>query len=44
VTPADVLGAIARAGRPIDWDHVERWVTYWGLADRLSALRRELGE
>ena len=44
----DDIRAVARtqqrAGRPIDWDHVDRWVTYWGLADRLSALRQELGE
>lgn len=44
----DDIRAVARtqqrAGRSIDWGHVDRWVKYWGLADRLSALRRELEE
>ena len=32
-----------RAGRGIDWSHVERWARYWEICDRASALRERLG-
>jgi hypothetical protein len=31
-----------RAGRTIDWSHVEKWLAEWGEVDRLAQLRREL--
>ncbi len=33
----------ARAGSPLVWAHVERWAAFWGVEDRLAALRSELG-
>jgi hypothetical protein len=37
-----VLRTQARAGRPFDWDHVERWAAFWRIADRLRALRLDV--
>ncbi len=31
-----------RAGRTLDWEHVERWAQYWEIADRVAALRARL--
>jgi hypothetical protein len=31
-----------RAGRGIDWSHIERWARYWEISDRASALRERL--
>jgi predicted nucleotidyltransferase len=33
-----ILRTQARAGRRIDWAHVERWATFWSVSDRLAAL------
>jgi len=39
----EVVRTQVLAGRRIDWSHVERWCTEWGLEDRLDALRRATG-
>jgi hypothetical protein len=38
-----VITTQTRAGRTIDWNHVDRWAEQWGIADRLARLRDELG-
>lgn len=37
-----VLRTQRRAGRAIDWAHVERWCAYWGVGERLTRLRAEV--
>jgi len=34
----------SRAGRGIDWAHVQRWCDYWEIGDRLERMRDELGQ
>jgi predicted nucleotidyltransferase len=34
-----VLATQERAGRAIDWSHLERWCEFWGIGDRLARLR-----
>ena len=34
-----ILATQERAGRAIDWAHVERWCAYWEIGDRLARLR-----
>ncbi len=34
-----ILRTQGRAGREIDWGHVERWARFWNVVDRLAALR-----
>lgn len=31
-----------RAGRTLDWDHIVKWSSYWGIEERAAALQREL--
>jgi hypothetical protein len=31
-----------RAGRALDWSHVERWARYWEIEDRARALRERV--
>lgn len=37
-----VLRTQVRAGREIDWAHLERWCDFWEVGDRLARLRAEL--
>lgn len=34
-----ILRTQRRAGRHMDWSHVERWAEYWGVTERLAELR-----
>ena len=36
-----VVRTQARTGASLDWAHVERWCEFWGVSDRLAALRAE---
>ena len=33
-----ILRTQARAGRALDWAHVERWARFWNVSDRLASL------
>lgn len=35
-----VVRTQTRAGRELDWSHVERWATFWRIEDRLRRLLR----
>jgi hypothetical protein len=37
-----VLRTQARAARPFDWGHVERWAAFWRISDRLRSLRLDM--
>jgi hypothetical protein len=37
-----ILRTQARAARPFDWSHVERWCEFWQIRDRLDRLPAEL--
>lgn len=39
-----VVRTQARSGRPLDWDHVERWARFWRIEDRLHLLRDALAD
>jgi predicted nucleotidyltransferase len=36
---AAVVRTQTRAGRELDWAYIERWAGFWGVPDRLAALR-----
>ena len=36
-----ILRTQARAARPVDWEYIERWATFWRISDRLRALREQ---
>jgi hypothetical protein len=43
---ADIVAVVAAQrmrGEPLDWTYIEEWCEAWGVLDRLSALRAELG-
>jgi predicted nucleotidyltransferase len=37
-----MLRTQSRAGARIDWDYVERWGRFWGISERVAALRARL--
>lgn len=38
---AAILRTLRRAARSLDWRHVERWVRFWRIEDRLARLREQ---
>lgn len=36
-----ILRTQQRTARRFDWEHVERWVAFWQIAERLERLRTD---